>query len=166
MKFTPQSEDELYAEAEKAKEKFAPWPADTVCDYDILHVKDIKKDGSPAIDKNGNEFLIADIRIFNDAGEQRDLTHNLGAWNKWHLKRICDANNMEDRYLSGQIDTYDLQGKTGKCIIGIEKGQPKGDGTFYNDKNVIKEFLKPSAPIGKTSTTKQTEYELNDEIPF
>ena len=164
MKFTPKSEEQLQADAEAAKAKFAPWPANSICDYEILHVKDTKKDGSPAIDKNGNEFLIADVRIFNGAGEQRDLMHMFGAWNEWDLRRVCEANNMLDRYDAGQVDDYDLQGKTGKCVITIEKGTLKDDGTYYPDKNKIKEFLKPVQALQKS--IKASSPELDDEIPF
>lgn len=164
MRFTPKSDQELEAAAEAAKAKFMPWPAGTVCDYQILHVKDTKKDGSPCIDKNGHEFLIADVRVFNSSGEQRDLMHMFGAWNEWDLKRVCEANNMIDRYEAGQIDDYDLIGKTGKCVLKIEKGQPKGDGTNYPDKNTIKEFLKTAQPIQKS--IKASDPELNDSIPF
>lgn len=148
MKFIPKSDTEIEAEKAERLAQYQPWPAGLVCDYEI-------KEAVDAVSKAGRDMIKAHIDVYNDKGDVRSIITYFGDWNDYHFSRI-----NRDRYEAGQVDAEDLLGRTGKCVLGIEKGGLKDDGTKYADKNNIREFLKPAAPIGKGAV------ELNDEIPF
>lgn len=153
MKFTPKSDEQFKALEEERKAQWQPWPAGSIVDYEILHCV-------AATSSKGNEMLKTDVRLFNDEGKQKDITIYLGDWNEYMLKRICEAGGIAERYEAGQVDDYDLIGKTGKCKLKIEKGAEKPDGSFYADKNAIAEVLKPD------SESKKVDADLDDQIPF
>jgi hypothetical protein len=148
MKFTPKTDEQIEAEKAERLAAFKPWPAGLVVDYEI-------KEAVDATSKAGNDMIKAHIDVYNDKGETKGIIVYFGDWNDYHFSRIC-----RDRYEAGQVDAFDLPGKTGKCVLGIEKGGLKDDGTHYADKNNIKEFLKPAAPITKGDA------ELDDLINF
>ena len=153
MRITPKSDDQIEADKAANLSKYHPWPAGTVCDYEI-------KEATDTTSKAGNDMIKAHIDVYNDKGENKAITMYFGEWNDYHFSRI-----NRDRYEAGQVDAEDLLGRTGKCVLGIEKGSLKDDGTYYADKNNVKEFLKPSAPTVKPSGNK-IEDELSDSIPF
>lgn len=154
MRVTPKTDEEIEAEKAERLAAWQPWPAGLVVDYEI-------KESLAATSKAGRDMIKAHIDVYNEKGECKGIIVYFGDWNDYHFSRIC-----RDRYEAGQVDAEDLLGKTGKCILGIEKGSLKDDGTKYPDKNNIREFLKPAAPIGKQITVKQSEDELSDLIPF
>ena len=148
MRVTPKSDEQIEAEKNERLAAFQPWHAGLVVDYEI-------KEAIPATSKAGNDMIKAHIDVYNDKGEVKGIITYFGDWNDYHFSRIC-----RERYEAGQVDAEDLLGRTGKCVLGIEKGGLKDDGTRYADKNNIREFLKPSAPILKGDP------ELNDILPF
>ncbi len=150
MKFIPKSDEQIEAERAASLSKYQPWPAGTVCDYEI-------KEAIDTTSKAGNDMIKAHIDCYNDKGDCKAVIMYFGDWNDYHFSRI-----NRDRYEAGQVDAMDLTGRTGKCVLGIEKGGIKDEATGerYSDKNTIKEFLKPAAPIAKGKV------ELNDKIPF
>jgi len=154
MLVKPKTDEQIEAEKNERLAAFQPWPAGTVCDYEI-------KEATEATSKNGNDMIKAHIDCYNDKGEVKAITVYFGDWNDYHFSRIC-----RDRYEAGQVDSFDLVGKTGKCVLGIEKGGLKDDGTRYADKNNIREFLKPAEPTGKLMTKEQAEAAFEDAVPF
>lgn len=159
MKFTPKSDAEFEKEKEERLAAYQPWTAGIVCDYEInSSVEKLSKTGKDMIEIKG--------KIYNAKGESKDFTDYLGSWNEYRLKRICEAGGILERYEAGQVDDYDLVGKNGKCKIGIQKGAQKDDGSFYGDKNIIQEYLKPDAAAAKPAKQKLVDPELDDTIPF
>lgn len=152
MRFTPKSDEQIEAEKAERLAAYQPWPAGLVCDYEI-------KEAIEATSKAGNDMIKVHVDVYNDKGDVRGIIMYFGDWNDYHFSRI-----NRDRYEAGQVDPEDLLGRTGKCVLGIEKGGLKDDGTRYADKNNIREFLKPAAPIKKS--IKASDPELNDSIPF
>lgn len=159
VRVTPKTDEQFDAIEAERKAKRLPWPVDTICDYEILNAKD-------SVSSKGNEMIIADVRVFNAKGEQKDLTDYIGEWNEYKLKRI-----NPERYEAGQVDAEDLIGKTGKCKLGLQKGQSKGtydtDGKeeFYPDKNDIKEYLKVEVPVEDVTKTDSLDWKKGD-APF
>lgn len=152
MKFTPKSDEQLNQEQTERLNKFV-LPAGTVVDYEI-------KEAMNKVSKAGNDMIEIHVDVYNDKGDAIGIRDWIGEWNIHKLKRICEANGMLDRYEAGQVDDYDLVGKTGKAKLGIQKGTQKEDGSFYADRNNIQEYMKPVEPVTKG------EPELNDSIPF
>lgn len=151
MRFTPKSDQEIEAEREANLSKYNPWPAGTVCDYEI-------KEAVEATSKAGRDMIKSHIDVYNDKGDVKGIITYFGDWNDYHFSRI-----NRERYEAGQVDPEDLLGRTGKCVLGIEKGGLKDDGTKYPDKNNIREFLKLDSEVKKA---KPVDDELNDSIPF
>ena len=151
MQFTPKTKDQFEQEEKERREKYL-WPADTRCKFEVLYgVKE--KDG------NYGPYFQADIRVFKDANTWLDLREFL-AHDSGKFFSFCEATGLSDRYQAGQVDTFDIEGKSGECVLGIKKGKDAPDGGKYPDKNNIKEYIKPAAPILKGDP------ELNDSIDF
>jgi hypothetical protein len=164
MRVTPKTDEQIAAEQAERAAQFKPWPTGSIVDYEILHAEDTETKGKrneygDFIEGSKKPMIKADVRLFNAEGKTKDITDFIGEWNEYKLKRI-----VPDRYEAGQVDAFDLIGKTGKCKIGIQIGGLKDDGTRYADKNDIKEYLKRDEPIQKKTVA--IEDELSDLIPF
>lgn len=162
VKLTPKSDEQFEKEEVERRAKWQPWPPNVPYDYEIVSAKNTLTKAKP--DKPQREMIEIEVKIYNDKGESKQITDYLGEWNDWKIKRICEANGLLDRYESGQVDDQDLWGKTGKCELGVQKGTQKDDGTFYPDKNVIKEFLKIAGTKPKAAPINDDEF--GDSIPF
>lgn len=161
MRVTPKTDEQIEAERAANLSKYQPWPAGTVCDYEIkeaidTHTKGKLDDYGTPIEGTKKDMIKAHIDCYNEKGEVKGIITYFGDWNDYHFSSI-----NRERYEAGQVEAEDLLGRTGKCILGIDIGGPKGDGTNYPNKNSIKKFLKPAAPILKVSSP-----ELDDQIPF
>jgi hypothetical protein len=152
MLVQPKTEEQFAAEEAERLEQYKPWPAGTICDYEVLTAVETES-------KSGKPMIKAEVRLFNSEGKTKDITEYLGSWNEYKLSRIAP-----DRYEAGQVDDYDLVGRTGKCKLGIQIGGFKDDGTRYADKNEVREYLKPAQPVQKS--IKALDDELNDELSF
>jgi len=63
------------------------------------------------------------------------------------------------------VEAHDLVGETGKCKVGLSKGRQKDDGTFYADKNDIKEYLKAEVEAEDVTKTDSLDWKKGD-APF
>lgn len=154
MKFTPKSDDDFQKEDAERKAKYL-WPAKTICDYSIEAAQE-------KISAKGNEMIQLNVKIFNAEGSEQIIIDYLGEWNLFKLKHICEANGLLEQYQAGNIGSDDLYYKTGKCVLNVQKGAKKDDGSFYPDKNGIQDYLKPIGAVA----SKATEHEIDDSIPF
>ena len=167
MKFTPKTDSDIEQEAEERKAKYQPWPAGTICDYEIIcatdkMTKEKIKDGNTIPPR---EMIEIDVEVYNDKGEKKTLMDWLGEWSDQKTKNICEAGGILDVYNKGEIVASDLYHKTGKCRVGIQKGGDNGNGGKYPDKNNITDYLK--TVVGSKPKSKvETENDLNDSIPF
>jgi len=153
VRVTPKTDEQFDAIEAERKAQWEPWPVGTICDYEILSAKD-------ATSSKGNEMIVADVRVFNSEGKQKDLTDYIGEWNEYKLKRIAP-----ERYEAGLVEGDSLVGKRGKCRLGLSKGQQKDDGTFYADKNDIKEYLKAEVEAEDVTKTDSLDWKKGD-APF
>lgn len=159
VRVTPKTDEQFDAIEQERKAQWLPWPVGSICDYEILSAKD-------SVSSKGNEMIVTDVRVFNDKGEQKDLTDYIGEWNEYKLKRI-----NPERYEAGLVEAEDLIGKTGKCKLGLSKGQskgtydPEGKEEFYADKNDIKEYLKVEASVEDVTKTDSLDWKKGD-APF
>jgi len=144
MKFKPKSEKEL-AEANL-------WPKGDYS-FEILESED-------ATDKNGNDMLKLKVKVFKDNGASQNIFDYVsGTWMEYKLRHLAEAAGKLADYEKGELNAYDLVGKTGFCKVGVsvdKTGQ-------YPDKNGINDYLtdgKPSAP------KKAAAVDEDDSIPF
>ena len=104
------------------------------------------------IDPEGSERNIKDFLMTNETMI-------------FKLKHFCEAIGLEKEYSEGKLDPVKCLGRTGKCRIGIQKGQLKPDGSgFYNDRNVIKDYI--TIKEVKVEPEVKVDPSLNDDVPF
>jgi hypothetical protein len=108
-------------------------------------------------DKMGKKHTIKDYLISNLPSME------------WKIRHFCKATDLLDAYQSGQFNETLAHDKNGWCIIGIQKGQQKEDGSFYRDKNVIDDYIVDDkitssiAPLNKPIPGNEF---INDDLPF
>jgi hypothetical protein len=140
MKFKPKSEAEI--------KSANLWPKGEY-PFEIMEAEE-------QTDKNGNDMLKLKVAIFNDDGNRRvifDYVSN--EWMAHKFVHLCDACGLLKDYETGELEPFDLVGKTGKAKVGI-KIDKTGQ---YDDSNNIMDYVAG----GKVSVKKEEE---NDDIPF
>lgn len=141
MKFKPKSEKEI-AEANL-------WPNGEYA-FEILEAEE-------AADKNGNDMLKLLVKVFKeDGGSQNIFDYVSGAWMEFKLRHLAEACGVLDDYEKGEIEAYQLVGKTGKCKLNVSKDKTGQ----YPDKNGIADYIVDS---GLPKAPAQQE---DDQIPF
>lgn len=101
--------------------------------------------------ESGKESIKLTAEIFDSVKKLKLLTIYLYGYK---LKNFCEVHDMEEQYSTGVITAHSLIGRTGDCLVGIEKGGEKPKGGKYNDKNNIIKFLK------------NNEVELDEDVLF
>ena len=141
MKFTPKSEAEI--------KSANLWPKGEY-PFEIMESEE-------QTDKNGNDMLKLKVSIFNDAGNRRvifDYVSN--EWMAHKFVHLCDACGLLKDYETGELEPFDLVGKTGKAKVGV-KIDKTGQ---YDDQNNIQDYIVDG------STAKKDAVDDGDEIPF
>jgi hypothetical protein len=100
------------------------------------------------MDKEGNERLIPDWLLATDTSIEK-------------LKHFCDSIGLVETYARGSFEPHEFLNRSGRCLVGIQKGKTKDDGSIFPDKNSIKDYIKRDvrSPLPEKS-------ELNDDIGF
>jgi hypothetical protein len=105
----------------------------------------IVKTYEPRISKTGNSMLEIMVGVLDSEGNERNIKDFLLATDTmiFKLKHFCEAIGMHKEYAAGRFDPAKCLGRTGKCVIGLQKGNEKPDGTgYYPDRNSIKDYVK------------------------
>lgn len=141
MKFQPKSEKEL-AEANL-------WPVGEYA-FEVL-------DAEEAADKNGNDMFKLRVKVFkNDGASQNIFDYVSASWMEFKLRHLAEACGVLDDYEKGEIEAYQLVGKTGKCKVNVSKDKTGQ----YPDKNGIADYIVASAGSTKPAV------DDDDQIPF
>ncbi len=132
-------------------------------DYEVIKAVfgHSKSSGNPMItitlkawDKSGNQGLITDYLMISEKSfALRKIRH------------FCFSCGMQESYERGGFNADECKDKSGKLIIGIEKGQPKegSPSEIYPDKNRVVDY------VSSTGTEKKQpagEPMIDDDIPF
>lgn len=140
MKFQPKTEKEL-AEANL-------WPVGHYA-YEILESEE-------ATDKNQNPMFKLKVKVFKDNGASQNLFDYVSpAWMEYKLRHLADACGLLAEYEQGEIEDYQLVGKTGMCKVVIQKDKTGQ----YPDRNGIADYL----PDVSKSVSELLD---NDIVPF
>jgi hypothetical protein len=120
-------------------------------------IKDVKQSTS----KSGNAMLELLLGIADGQGWERNIFDYLVSMDRmvFKIKHLCESVGLEETYAKGEFDPKCLLHKIGHAQIGVQKGARKDDGSFYPDKNVVKDYVKSDKV--ETITEK-----LDDKIPF
>lgn len=145
MKFQPKSEKELAEANLWTKGDYA---------FEILESEE-------ATDKNGNDMLKLKVKVFKEDGKSQNIFDYVsGTWMEFKLRHLAEAAGKLIDYEGGELNAYDLVGKTGWCKVGVsvdKSGQ-------YPDKNSINDYYPDGKPNG--STNKKAVEQDDSDIPF
>lgn len=119
----------------------------------------------------GNPMISLVLCINDQDGFERQIFDNLVSTPKaiYKIKQFCDAVGLDEKYNAGSFCSDDCVNKNGKAKINIQKGEPKGDGSYYKDKNVVKSYIKTAQNDSIVQVKKAANAEtfsINDDIPF
>lgn len=140
---------------------FDPFPPGEY-DYEISSAEDTQS-------KAGNDMIHITLFIFNSEGHKRIVHDYLLDSAAWKIKQLAASCGMLAKFESGEIEAYELEGKTGRCRLRVESSEQYGSqnkihayiaapgGTGYTGRS-------SPAPMGRGTT--QAGDDLSDEIPF
>lgn len=141
MKFKPKTEKEL-AEANL-------WPNGPYA-FEILEAEE-------KTDKNDNPMFALKVKIFKDSGASQNLFDYVSpTWMEFKLRHLAEACNLLAEYEQGEMEAYQLIGKTGQCKVNVSKDKTGQ----YPDKNGIADYLVDSGPSDAVKA------HMDDSIPF
>lgn len=141
MKFKPKTEKEL---AEANLWPNGPYP------FEILESEEKE-------DKNNNPMFALKVKIFKDSGASQNIFDYVSpTWMEFKLRHLAEACGLLAEYEQGEMEAYQLVGKTGTCKVNVSKDKTGQ----YPDKNGIADYLVEKASDPKAYNIK------DDSIPF
>lgn len=151
MRFPPKSEEEI-----QSMSLIQPG----IYDFEVTKATD-------KVSKSGREMIEIQLTVWDINGKPHTVYDYLMEAMAYKLRHFAQVGNILDKYDSGFMEASDCVGISGKVEIIIQKGQQKPDGSFYFDKNSVKDYITTS---GDNRTTKQEikedEIPFSDELPF
>lgn len=117
------------------------------------------------VSKSGNEYIALTLKIWAQDGSEHLVFTNLALIKL--LKHLCDVNNMQDEYKSGNIPAESFMFKSGGQVsIGIEPEKQNPNGGMYKAKNIVKDYIfAPHGSSMKPLPDVKNDFP-DDEIPF
>lgn len=148
MKVSPISETVANTQANA----FRVWPRGAY-DFEVLTAIDKRS-------KSGNEMVELELRVHDRDGKTRKLRDWLveSEGVAYKVRHFAAATGMLAQYEKGELKTDQMPGKTGRCKLGIEKGNDK----YPDDRNKIDDYIAAGGPLIASVPDPQ----LNDDIPF
>jgi hypothetical protein len=121
--FTPQSENDLL-----------DFLASGECNFEVV-------EATSKTSSSGNQMIKLKLKVWDMNGDEGFIYDNLILTSsKFLLRKIkdfCYSCGLENFYDAGKLSALDCNGKSGKAVLGIEKGV-----NGYNDRNVIKGYIR------------------------
>lgn len=136
---------------------------DGVYDFQVLKsTRKTSQKGNPMAelrlklwDKEGKTHTLFDYLVFSQV-----------PLNIRKVKHFCDAVGLQEDYKKGKLPE-ELENFCGKAHIGIQEKQPKSNGGFYPEKNVVVDYIISDKSATKHESIKETvDQDLNDDLPF
>lgn len=150
MKFTPKSEDEIRAEAEKR----GAWPPGV---YDAEITSAIEK-----LSKAGNDMIELTLQVYHpEDGATRQVFDWVLEAVAYKLRHCCEAAGLSAAYEAGSLEAWQLEGKSVKVKLGIDaKAEIKrnkimdyvvsSDAPHVQPTRAAAAAAKPSDPFGES----------------
>lgn len=157
MKFDALTDEQLEAERAERLKQFAPWEKGEYA-FEVMFAEDKLSKAS------NKEMIEIVVRIWNKAGEMRELKDWLTTGFMHKLKHFCQTTNLMELYESGTLRAGQCMYKTGTLLLGVEKGKPDGKGGMFPDRNNVVDYIaKPSESKALVSDAKE---EFDKDVPF
>lgn len=125
------------------------------------------KEVAAQVSKSNNPMLKIRIGVVDKDGSERSIVDYLLGTEQmiYKLKHFCDTIGFEEEYAKGTFDPTKCLKRSGEVRIGVQKGNPKEDGSgFYPDKNVVKDYVKSAQSEVKKAVEKDPE--LSKDVPW
>lgn len=147
MRFTPKSEDQVSS----------VWP-DGEYDFEVGTAEETTS-------QSGNDMIKLTLNVFNKTGGKRTVFDYLVGTDaaQFKVRGFASAAGLLGEYESGELNAYDMQGRTGKLKLRTDKS------AGYPDKNAVASYITSAAPrAGGVAKPKPLAAapDLNDDIPF
>jgi len=123
MRFTPKSEKELQAERGILKAGNA--------DFEVLKAAE-------KISNAGNPMIELNIKVWDEDGKSGQIFDYLVSTAQWKIRNFAEAIGNLELYESGDFPAEALLGKSGRCVLKLEKSEQ------YGDQIKIKDYLPPA----------------------
>lgn len=117
------------------------------------------------ISKNGNEMIKMTVKIFGNDGREHILFDYLLEAIGYKLRHFAEHTGLLDKYNAGEFSSSDCIGKCGKADIIVQKGQLKPDGSLYQDRNSVKDYIKSDVIQMKPLPKLENDF-TDDQLPF
>ncbi len=154
MKFQPKTEADLKKDRD---ERLGLWDRG-IYPFEVKRAADEKS-------KAGNDMIHLELKIFNLDGRIKLLEDWLLEAMPGKLFNFCCHAKIEAKYHAGTLTAQDCENKSGYLQVGIEKGKPKGDGTNFDDRNKIMDYV--AAPAGAaTKAPAASAKKPDDDVAF
>jgi len=113
------------------------------------------------LSKAGKEMIELKLIVWDKNGKDRFIFDYLLEAMAFKLRHFCEAMGLEKEYDAGEIKAEHCVGKSGKVLIGVQKGNAKPEGGTYPDKNQVKDYIKSEIkPVEKKDDF------ISDDVPF
>lgn len=99
----------------------------------------------PGKSKAQNDMLELLVSVVDKDGSKRNIKDFLVNSDQmiFKIKHFCESIGFEKEYTSGKFDPEKCLNRSGRAVVGIQKGSAKPDGSgFYPDKNNIRDYMK------------------------
>src|SRR6185503_3485511 len=101
MKFTPTTEEQ------QERRTFEPFPAG---EYDFT----VEAADETTSQKTGNPMVKLTLHVYNTEGHKRVVFDYMLDSAAWKIKQFAASAGLLERYESGEIEAYEMVGKTGR----------------------------------------------------
>lgn len=116
--------------------------------FSILQIRYLDDNGNPMITTNGNQKADIKLAIIDSNGAERHIYDSLVFHPSmmFKIKHFMETIGCDQDYENDKFDAQSYIGKRGMVHIIVKKGEPKKDipGEYWNDKNVVKDYVKIS----------------------
>lgn len=146
MRFTPLTEQEIYTSLLLPEGSY---------NFEVITAKE-------KISKSGREMIELQLKLWGIDGKEHVIFDYLLEAMKFKLIHFCEATGLKEKYGNGNLNATDCEYKTGKVEIIIQSGQTKPDGSKYQDKNSVKDYL----IIEKKVESSTEEFKDDLDLPF
>lgn len=127
--------------------------------YDFEVIKSTHK-----VSKSGNPMAELQLSLWGD--DTRHVVYDYLVFsavplNIRKVKHFCDATGLQKEYEKGEIPE-ELEGKSGKLILGKQEGRDKPDGGKYPDRNSVVDYIARQSG----DKPKKDDIPFSDDVPF
>jgi hypothetical protein len=148
MKFQPKTEADLN------NERLCP---EGIYPFEVLNAIEGQSKSS------GADMITLKMRLFVGSEDTYLIDDYLLDSVAYKLFHFCAYTGLSHKYESGSLTAEDCKGKQGFLKLGIQKGKKKDDGTYWSDKNTVKDYVRNEGVKPNVISSPQSGA---DDVPF